>query len=87
MKFNEHGEGFSRTDEETESINFLKNKHMKLIPRLGENWNQHSLVTLRRQSVSRILYLDWIYRKLLGKPGVICEFGVQWGGYYQSYQI
>lgn len=80
MKFNKYGEGFSRTNEETESIDFLKNKHMKLIPCLGENWNQHSLVTLRRQSVSRILYLDWIYKKLVGKPGVILEFGVQWGG-------
>ena len=47
---------------------------------LDENWNQHSLVTLRRLSLSRVLYLDWIYKKLIGKPGVICEFGVQWGG-------
>jgi hypothetical protein len=25
------------------------------------------------------LYYDKIYQALLGKPGVICEFGVQWG--------
>ena len=45
----------------------------------GEGWNQQCLVTLRRQTISRILYYDWIYQKLLGKPGIICEFGVYWG--------
>ena len=53
---------------------------ISLISRLGKNWNKHPLVTLRRQTMSKILYLDWIYKKLIGKPGVICEFGVQWGG-------
>lgn len=79
MKYNEKGESFIRTDVESESINRLKDHHLDLIPRFGDNWNIHSLVTLRRQSLSRLLYLDWIYKKLIGKPGVICEFGVQWG--------
>ena len=76
---NETGEGFLRSSKETESLDFLKEIHLNLVPKLDANWNQHSLVTLRRQSVSRILYYDWLYRKLIGKPGVICEFGVQWG--------
>lgn len=80
MKINSRGEGFLRTDKEMDAVDTLRDKHMSLVPRLGANWNQHSLVTLRRQSMSRILYLDWIYKKLVGKPGVICEFGVQWGG-------
>lgn len=79
MKINSKGERFERTTKEEESLKRLKDIHMNLIPELGENWNQHSLVTLRRQSLSRILYYDWIYKKLVGKPGVICEFGVQWG--------
>ena len=37
------------------------------------------MVTLTRQSVSRVLYFDHLYRQLVGTPGVICEFGVQWG--------
>ena len=80
MKINNNGEGSLRTDQEMKAVDELLNIHMSLVPRLGAGWNQHSLVTLRRQSMSRILYLDWIYNKLIGKPGVICEFGVQWGG-------
>ena len=80
MDVNKRGEGFLRSEQETNAVDELLNKHRDLIPRLGENWNQHSLVTLRRQTVSRILYLDWLYKKLVGKPGVICEFGVQWRG-------
>ncbi|MBC7002015.1 crotonobetainyl-CoA--carnitine CoA-transferase [Photobacterium sp. BZF1] len=79
MKQNEKGEGFIRSEQEESSLDKLKDIHLNLVPKLGENWNQHSLVTLRRQSISRILYYDWVYKKLLGKPGVICEFGVQWG--------
>lgn len=79
MKNNSSGERFERTNEEENSIKKLKDIHTNLIPELGEDWNQHSLVTLRRQSLSRILYYDWVYKKLTGKPGVICEFGVQWG--------
>lgn len=50
-----------------------------LLPGYGNNWNAHSVLTLRRQSISRILYYDDLYKKILGVPGVICEFGVQWG--------
>ncbi len=50
-----------------------------LMPKYGYGWNAHSVVTLRRQSISRILYYDHLYQKILNVPGVICEFGVQWG--------
>ena len=80
MKKNSKGEGFLRTSEEDNSIERLKEIHLNLVTRMDENWNQHSLVTLRRQTLSRILYYDWVYKKLIEKPGVICEFGVQWGG-------
>jgi len=50
-----------------------------LLPVYGINWNGHNLLTLRRQSISRILYYDDLYKKILNVPGVICEFGVQWG--------
>lgn len=46
---------------------------------MGDHWNQHSLVFLRRQSLSRLLYLDHLYKQIVDVPGVICEFGVQWG--------
>ena len=68
-----------RTADERNSLERLRQIHLNLVPRFGEGWNQQCLVTLRRQTISRILYYDWIYQKLLGKPGIICEFGVYWG--------
>jgi hypothetical protein len=43
------------------------------------DWQVHSHLTLSRQSLSRILYYDTLYRLVVDVPGVICEFGVQWG--------
>jgi hypothetical protein len=34
---------------------------------------------LKRQDLSRILFLDELYRKIVGVHGVIMEFGVRWG--------
>jgi len=50
-----------------------------LIPNLGVNWNINSLLLLHRQTISRVLYYDALYRKIIGVPGIICEFGVLWG--------
>jgi len=50
-----------------------------LLPKFGIQWNMHNLVTLRRQSLSRLLYYDHLYKQIVDIPGVICEFGVQWG--------
>ncbi len=37
------------------------------------------MVTLKRQSLSRLIYYNELYKKIIEVPGVICEFGVQWG--------
>jgi hypothetical protein len=50
-----------------------------LLPKYGHQWNIHNLVTLKRQSLSRIIYYESLYQKIIEIPGVICEFGVQWG--------
>jgi hypothetical protein len=50
-----------------------------LLPEFGLQWNMHNLVTLRRQSLSRVLYYNHLYQQIVDVPGVICEFGVQWG--------
>lgn len=75
----EFGEQFLGLQSELESMDRLKQIHTELIPKFGPSWNQQALVTMRRQTLSRILYLDWIYQHVTGKPGVICEFGVRWG--------
>jgi hypothetical protein len=57
----------------------LRDMAQKLLPLFGRNWHRHSLVALKAESLSRILYYNELYRKVLDVPGVICEFGVQWG--------
>ena len=52
---------------------------LTLLPKYGHHWNTHNLVTLKRQSLSRVLYYNNLYQKIIDIPGVICEFGVQWG--------
>lgn len=52
----------------------------KLIGEYGDEvWSKHILSTLNVAATSKILYLDDIYKRILDTPGVICEFGVQWG--------
>lgn len=51
-----------------------------LLPQFGnEVWNRHSLVSINVSSLSRLLYLNNLYQKIIEVPGVVCEFGVQWG--------
>ena len=66
------------TDEQARNRELLHHA-TSLLPRFGNQWNAHSLVTLRRQTISRILYYNHLYQLIVGIPGVICEFGVQWG--------
>jgi Macrocin-O-methyltransferase (TylF) len=42
-------------------------------------WCHQLNVFLKRQSLSRLLFLDLLYRQIVEVPGVICEFGVQYG--------
>lgn len=50
----------------------------ELAPLYDRQWNI-PLVTLKRQSLSRVLYWNELYQKIVPVPGVICEFGVHWG--------
>lgn len=44
------------------------------------SWNMHETIMFAdRITLSRILYYNNIYQKILGVSGVICEFGVQFG--------
>jgi len=58
----------------------FKDIAMNLIDESGENWSMHGLSVLKRNSIARILYYDHLYRLQMDVPGVICEFGVHWGG-------
>ena len=66
-------------DVEIQQQRELSNIASALIPKFGVDWPRHSLVTLGVRSLARILYYNDLYKKILDVPGVICEFGVQWG--------
>lgn len=44
-----------------------------------DSWNIHSLSTIHRETISRLLYYNDLYKKIVGVAGCILEFGVQWG--------
>jgi hypothetical protein len=62
-----------------EAFEKLKSAHGKVMSESGVFWNWPSALTLSRSSVARILHLDMIYRRILGVPGQICEFGTHFG--------
>ncbi len=67
------------TEIEKQNISNLKDFHLSHINRWGVSWNRNSLLTLQRQSISRVLYYNNLYKQIIGVPGCILEFGVQWG--------
>ena len=75
----ENKELTSRNETEKKNISTLKDYHLSHIDKWGFSWNQHSLLTMQRQSLSRVLYYNNLYQKIVGVPGCILEFGVQWG--------
>jgi hypothetical protein len=93
----EKGELSSRSRQESERDSRLLEIAMELIPQYGDHWNVHNLVTLKRIALSQIIYLHELYQKIIDVPGVICEFGVQWGatlallqnlrGMYEPYNV
>lgn len=69
----------SRNESEKAVVEKIKEFHLSHIDNWGVSWNQHALLTMQRQSLSRVLYYNRLYEKLVGVPGCIIEFGVQWG--------
>ena len=68
-----------RTEAQVERDARFKGTALRLIEDAGENWAVHALAVTKRNALARVLYLDDLYRRILPVPGVICEFGVQWG--------
>lgn len=69
-----------KTDAHTSALTELRSLTEQLLPHFGDlGWNRHSMVTHSISSISRVLYLNQLYSQIVNVPGVICEFGVQWG--------
>lgn len=80
MKKNDKGEFVGlRTEAQVERDRRFKELALNLIEESGENWAIHSLVVMKRNALARTLYLNDVYQRIIEVPGVICEFGVQWG--------
>lgn len=69
----------SRTPEQRQNDQDFKRLALKQIEDSGEHWAIHSLAVMKRNALARVLYLNDLYRDIVTVPGVICEFGVQWG--------
>lgn len=92
-----NGELSSRSQQESVLDTRLLEISKELLPQYGGNWGVHNLVTLKRMALSRIIYYYELYQKIITVPGVICEFGVQWGatlallqnlrGMYEPYNV
>lgn len=74
-----NGEISSRSAMEEDLDSKLLSITKELLPKYGPSWGVHNLVTLKRIAISRIIYYYQLYQKIIEVPGVICEFGVQWG--------
>lgn len=69
-----------RTDIANSALKSLREITENLLPKFGDaSWNKHSMVTSNVTVLSRILYLNELYQQIIDVPGVVCEFGVQWG--------
>jgi hypothetical protein len=74
------GEFTQRSASEAEIDAKFRELNKEFLAILGERaWNWDMQVLLKRQVLSRILHYYEIYKLILPVPGVICEFGVQWG--------
>jgi hypothetical protein len=76
---NQSGELVSRSLEYSKRLQRLNEIAVELLPSYGPYWHRHSVVTMRVEALARMLYYNSLYTKIINVPGVICEFGVQWG--------
>lgn len=57
----------------------LQNMAKEMINSDVSNWHWHSQVFLKRHTLSRLMYYYEVYKQIVNVPGVIMEFGVQYG--------
>ena len=62
--------------EDAKMIDVLSN----FLPHYGDGWNWAAMSVIERASIGKLLFYNEVYKHILDVPGVICEFGVHWGG-------
>ncbi len=79
IKKTKNGEIIKGSNPERENDKELLGVLKDMVGSFGESWNHNLPLLIRRTTLSRIMYYAEIYQKIINIPGVICEFGVQWG--------
>jgi len=79
LKQKQNSEYHNKSSEQVVRLNRLLEISTLQLPKYGVNWTNHALCTLAISSMTRIFYYNELYKKIIDIPGVICEFGVQWG--------
>ena len=79
MKKKEFNYRINSNENPTNNYQEEKSILLKKLIDLNLSNSQISNLTLSRGDLTRILYYNQIYQHILGKPGSIMEFGVQYG--------
>ncbi len=69
---------YSKSSRKESTIKIKKKTIFKKLLRNSEINNLATLLSSRIE-INRILYYNNVYKNLLNKPGIIMEFGVEWG--------
>lgn len=69
----------NRPAELTNAIDRLREHAINNLNEFGTTWVNHINAFIPVHAVARILYFNELYQKILDIPGVICEFGIQYG--------
>jgi hypothetical protein len=73
------GESLTKNPSEVDRGQRLRELRDGMGPLMGPHWNVHSNAFVDRIALSRLLYWNRLYQQIVDVPGVICEFGIQWG--------
>ena len=76
-----------RSESELSRGEELRELLLSSVQDFGRKWDVHLPVFLSAPSFARLLWLDMVYRKALDLPGVLIEFGSQWGGSLNTFLL
>lgn len=77
----------SRSEEQIQQNEVLRDILISTIPSLGGKWDVHLPLFLTAPSLARILWLDEVYRLGLEVQGSVVEFGSQWGASFNIFNL
>jgi hypothetical protein len=73
------GEQALRSASQISGLEALRRHALHLVERSGPGWYRHSTVALPPQTHARLLHYNALYQQIVPVPGMVLEFGVQWG--------